>query len=128
MQSPPPRSPLNAITITSPLTLPFKTFTAHATLPKGGAALPNLRIPILPSKTIVFPTPKTLFRLLSKLEAGLYLLVPPLFCGRGLGKRGPSLQAKHGQEYQNHHHHENHKTSKYRLFLGFSSIESKSLI
>ena len=33
-------------------------FTTHATLPKGGAALPNLRIPILPSKTIVFPTPK----------------------------------------------------------------------
>jgi len=32
--------------------------TTHATLPKGGAALPNLRIPILPSKTIVFPTPK----------------------------------------------------------------------
>src|SRR6266705_4831071 len=78
----------------------LRIFTTHATLPKGGAALPNLCIPILPSKTIVFPTPKTLFHLLSKLKAGLYLLVPPLFCGRGLGKRGPSLQARHGQEHQ----------------------------
>src|SRR6266576_2746767 len=93
----------------------FLTFTAHATLPKGGAALPNLRIPILPSKTIVFPTPKTPFRLLSKLEAGLYLLVPPLFCGRGLGKRGPSLQARHGQEHQNHyycHHYQQEQLYK----------------
>jgi len=36
-----------------------KTFTAHATLPKGGATLQNLRIPIFPSKTIDFPTFKT---------------------------------------------------------------------
>jgi hypothetical protein len=34
-------------------------FTAHATLPKGSATLQNLRIPILPSKTIIFPTLKT---------------------------------------------------------------------
>ncbi len=31
----------------------------HATLLKGGATLPNLRIPILPSKTIDFQTFKT---------------------------------------------------------------------
>ncbi len=47
-------------------------FTTHATLLKGGAVLPNLRIPILPSKTIVFSTPKTQLRLLSKLEVDLF--------------------------------------------------------
>jgi hypothetical protein len=37
----------------------LKPFTTLATLPKGGAALQNLRIPILPSKTIDFLTFKT---------------------------------------------------------------------
>src|SRR6266700_7663213 len=62
--------------------------TTHATLPKGGAALPNLRIPILPSKTIVFPTLKTQFRPLSELEVDSFSLLPPLFYVRSLGKRG----------------------------------------
>jgi len=54
-----------------------KPFTTHATLPKGGAALQNLRIPILPPKTINFPTFKTQFLLHSELEVDLFALLPP---------------------------------------------------
>src|SRR6266581_8974231 len=68
-----------------------KTFTALATPPKGGAATQNLRILIFTLKTIVFPTSKTQFRLLSELEAHLLCLLPPFFHDRSLGKRGPSL-------------------------------------
>ena len=46
-------------TTTTTTTNTKKTFTAHATLPKGSATLQNLRIPILLLKTIDFPTFKT---------------------------------------------------------------------
>ena len=59
------------------LKLEFQTFTTHATLLKGGAALQNLRIPIFPSKTIDCPTFKTQFLLPSKLEVDSFAFLPP---------------------------------------------------
>jgi len=56
----------------------FITFTTHETLLKGSAALPNLRIPILLSKTIDFPTLKTQFLLPTKLEVDSFAFLPPL--------------------------------------------------
>ena len=68
-----------------------KDFTTHATLPKGSAALQNLRIPILPPKTIDFPTSKTQSLLPSELEVDLFVILPPFPQQKILLRGGPSL-------------------------------------
>jgi hypothetical protein len=97
----------------------LQPFTTHATLLKGGAALQNLRIPIFLLKTIDFLTFKTQFLLPSELEVDLSAFLPP-FLKRKFFER-VALAYKRGRG-------RNTKTIKHRLFLGFSSIESKSLI
>jgi hypothetical protein len=66
-------------------------FTIHATLLKGSAALQNLRIPILPPKTIDFPTSRTQFPLPSELEVDLFTVFTPFSKGKILQRGGSSL-------------------------------------
>src|SRR6266700_7983487 len=68
-------------------TTTLKPFTEHATLPEGSATLQNLLILISLSKTIAFPTFKTQFCLLIKLEVDSVSSLPPFLYNPRLGKK-----------------------------------------
>src|SRR5882762_11390660 len=87
----------------------------------------NLYIPILPSKAIDFLTFKTQFLLPTELEVDLFVVLPPFSQQKILlrvvlaYKRGTNRNTKTTTTTTI-------TNTKTRLFLGFSSIKSKSLI